>query len=289
MTEFLPEDPAHGSADAQPPARQFIPPPEAPAPAPVPYPQQTMYAAPPTAGWDPPQSDWGQQPPKKRKAWPWILGIVGGLVVLGGVGVAVAIGVDGMLNADQNDNYTGAAITAGDSPTLGDKIIVSDSGVVAFEANSSWIDSASLLDAADVAAGLPVGASITAVYFTSDPATSVDDLPRLVMVVEGAPEGQVGSFDVKTAHAGFFRGLLEGLGAAGVGVTSAGPDPVTTANGLDGLVSTVSGDVQGLPMRISQYTFARGQRGVFVEIISYDGVFDEATAALVTDTLRIDK
>ncbi len=289
-----PFDP-RGSYAQQPAAPDAAPPAQQAAPPAQPFGDQPYGQAAPMAAalqnpaWGAPPPAWSPAPAKKRKAWPWVLGIVGGLVVLGGVGTAVAFGVNGALHADQNDNYTGAPIATGDAPVLGDQVFISDSGTVAFETGSGWFDANSIVDAGGASSGLPDGTSMAAAYFTADPATAGDVPPTLVLVIEGAPAGQVGPADVKAAHDGAVSGVVKSFNSSGTDVTSTGPESLTTANGLDGMVSTVSGTLGGMQVRLYGYTFARGERVVFVQVASYTGELDDATAAMVTESLRIDK
>ncbi len=285
MTEFVPEEPAQsiGSASAPPP------PPGAQQLAPPPSPQQSMYAPPQEPAWAPPQSTWAPEPPKKRRAWPWILGIVGGLVVLGGAGVGVTLAVNGLLNADQNENYTGAPITPGDSPTLGDRLLVSDSGFVALELGATWVDANDYVDVTSAVGPLPNGATLVGTYFTDDPLAAVDVVPTLVMVLEGVPENQLGPVDLESAHEGFISGGLAGLNQMGTAATVSEPAPVTTANGLNGLVTELSLEMEGIAIRAYEYTFVRSERVVYVQVMAYTSTFDDVAAALATDSLRIDK
>lgn len=278
--------PAQPYAQVAPPAQPYA----------QPYAQAPAYGhAPPMSA--PPQNPvWGVAPPtwnatpaKKRKVWPWVVGGVGALVVLGGVGAVVILGVIGANNADQNENYTGAPIVAGDAPTLGDEVLISDSGAVAFDIGSSWVDANDLMDVASAVGPLPKGGSLMATYFTANPSTSVGKTPTLVMVVEGAPPGQIGPIDLKFAHDNYIKGALAGLDKSGMTATTTEAVALTTTNGLDGLVTSLSLDSDGVPIRAYEYTFVRSQRVVYVQIMSYDGSFDDATAALVTDSLRINK
>lgn len=181
-----------------------------------PYGQVPPMAAPPqNPAWGAAPPAWNQAPAKKRKVWPWVVGGVGTLVVLGGVGTLVVLGVIGAANADQNENYTGAPIVAGDSATLGDKVLISDSGAVAFEIGPDWVDANDLMDVASAVGPLPEGGSLMATYFTADPSTSTGTTPTLVMVVEGAPPGQIGPISLKSAHEGYIAGALQGLEGTG--------------------------------------------------------------------------
>jgi hypothetical protein len=201
----------------------------------------------------------------------------------------VAVGVFDAMNADQNENYTAAPISAGDAPALGDQVLISDSGAVAFDIGSSWVDANNLMDVRTAVGSLPEGVSIMAAYFTFDPALAVDTPPSLAVVIEGAPSDQVGPINVTSMHTDFMAGALDSLKGTVRAVESAGPHAVTTANGLDGLAATLSCEVKGVPVRAYLYTFARGKRVAFVEVFSYTNKYDDATAALVTDSLRINK
>ncbi len=290
MTDFLPEgspsDTTMGGtpgvapqpqAQVPPQPQQFAQPPTSPA-----------YAPPSGPTWTAPQPAWTPAPPKKRKAWPWVVGIVGGLVVLGGVGAAIAFAVNSNLNADQNDSYTGSPITANDVPTVGDRVVVSDDGLVSFESDSGWVNASDYMDTAAIERSLPAGAHLIGAYFTSSLTAATDQVPSLVMVLEGSGPEQVGRIDVETAHRGVMDGAVKQLGGATDTIVSE-PSEVTTANGLDGMMSTISASIQGSPLRAHEYTFARGKHVVFVQVMAYTDTFDDATAALVTDTLRIDK
>lgn len=292
MTEFLPEGSSRESRGAEP----AVPPHQVPEPGPHqadPAPQNLMqapaYAPPEAPVWNAPQPAWVPPPPKKRKAWPWVVGIVSGLVVLGGVGAAIAFAVNGALHTDQNENYTGSPISDTDSPTMGDRVVVSDDGLVAFDAGSEWVSAREYMDTAALERSLPPGANLMAVHFVAPLATATDHVPTLVTVLEGSPPDQVGPADIEEAHEGFVAGGIEGLDIAAPDAIVTDPVAVTTANGLDGMKSTISMSVEGTPIRTNVYTFARGETVVFVQIMAYTDEFDEATAALVTDTLRIDK
>lgn len=282
---------APAASPPPPPYGQAAPPPPPPygqaaPPPPPPYGQAAPLL--PGTAWDGPPPSWNPAPVKKRKAWPWVVGIVGGLVLLGG-GTAVILGVTGALNADQNDNYVGEPISSSDEPTLGDQLLVSDDGTLAFDINSEWVDASTISDISSLAEGFPRGASIMGAYFTFDPVTAVDGPPTFAVVIEGGDASLVGPVDVRAIHDDFVTGAVESIEAEGLSVTTTEPEAVTTANGLDGFVSTFSGEYQGIPIRSSVYTFGRGKRIVFVEIFSYTTSFDDATAALVTDSLRMDK
>lgn len=290
MSEFQPEDTTpHPDAvrEGATPLQDKMPPPPPYAQAAPPYAQ----AAPPLPGtaWDAPPPSWNSAPVKKRKAWPWVVGIVGGLVVLGGAATVIILGVSGALNADQNDNYVGEPIDSSDAPTLGDQLLVSDDGTVAFDIGSEWVDADTLTDISGLEEGFPSGASIMGAYFTFDPITAEDVPPSFVVVVEGGDASFVGPVDVRSIHDDFMSGAVESIEAGGVTITTTEPEAVTTSNGLDGFVSTLSGEYEGIPVRSSVYTFGRGKRIVFVEIFSYTTSFDDATATLVTDSLRMDK
>jgi hypothetical protein len=84
------------------------------------------------------------------------------------------------------------------------------------------------------------------------------------------------------------RGAVDSMENAEIVVDSRGPEDHTTAHGLDGQVSTLACEIQGIPMRSHVHTFARAKRVVIVQVYSYTKVFDVETAALVTDSLRID-
>lgn len=298
MTEFLPEDVApdagpiaYGAAlqapqrpvHVAPPGAQFAPPaqPYGQPVAPPTAPQYATWGAPPPA-WNPPA-------PRRRKAWPWVVGSIGVVVVLAVVAVAAALGVNSALNADQNPDYAAAPIAAGDVPTLGDQLLVSDDGALAFEIGREWVDANELTDVPAMLGELPEGGSIMAAYFTFDPALAVDKPPSFVVVIEGAPPDQVGPLNVSSMHTDFMSGALDSIEGVAQDVESAGPDAVTTANGLDGKVSTISCEVQGIPVRSYIYTFARGERVAFIQIFSYTDTYDVFTAELVTDSFRIDK
>jgi hypothetical protein len=272
MTEFLPQDAtpqqaAHTQAYAQPPWQ--------PAPTQAP-------------AWGAPPAQWNTQPPKKRKAWPWVLGIVGGLVVVGGAGLAVIYGVTGALNADQNENYTGSPITANDAPTLGDHVVLSDDATVAFEIDSDWVDAGDYVDLASLTANLPDGARAMGHYFTADPIVS-SVAPTLVLVLEGVPPNQIGPVDLREAHDSAVSGMVEAATSDGLAPAVEDETPVTTSLGLDGLVTATSVEMQGIPVRIAFYTFVRSERVVWIQIATYTGADDAVAASLVTDSLRIDK
>lgn len=292
MTEFLPEGASResrGAGPAAPPHQEPEPGPHQADQAPQNLVQAPAYAPPSGPAWTAPPPQWTPEPPKKRKAWPWIVGIVGGLVVLGGVGAAIASALNGALNADQNENYTGSPITDTSNPTMGDLVVVSDDGLVAFDAGSEWVSARDYMDTTALERSLPPGAHLMAVYFVAPLATATDHVPTLVTVLEGSPPGQVGPADIEEAHEGFVAGGVKGLDIAAPDVIVSDPVAVTTANGLDGMQSTISMSVEGTPIRTNVYTFARGETVVFVQIMAYTDESDEATAALVTDTLRIDK
>ncbi len=282
--QAAPPAPAYGQAAPPAPAYGQTPPSGQPYGLPAP-----MAAPPQNPAWGAPPPNWNSAPAKKRKAWPWVVGGIGALVALGGIGTLVAVGVFGALNADQNKNYTAAPIAAGDVPTIGDKIFVSDDGALAFEMGSKWVDASSFTDVSSISGSLPEGASVMAAYFTFDPTLAVDTPPSFVVVIEGASSTQVGPINVTSMHTDFMTGELNSLKGTAQAVESTGPDAVTTANGLDGLVSTISCEYKGTPVRTYVYTFARGKRVAFVEVFSYTDTYDDATAALVTDSLRIDK
>jgi hypothetical protein len=248
-----------------------------------------MYAPSPASVWDPPQHDWSQQPPKKRKAWQWILGIVGVLALLGGAGAAIAYGVDAALHPEQNDNYAGSPIAAGDVPTRGNELIVSNSGSVAFEVGRKWIDTDTLSGYYGNVGPSPDGAALVATYYAIDSTTPDRFFPTVVHVFEGDPRGQVGPIDLAANHERFVAANVHGLRSPRAHATTSEARPVTTANGLDGLVTEVSSEYKGSWMSFHTYTFVRYQRVVHVEIITYTRAFDEPTAALVTNSLRIDE
>lgn len=288
MTDFLREGPPQGSAEAWTPPGTPSPPPGAPAP----HPQQSMYATSPAAVWGPPQNEWSQQPPKKRKAWPWILGVVGvvgGLVVLGGAVAALLFGIDDVLNSDHNDNYTGSPIAAGDAPTRGDQLIVSPSGSVAFDIGAEWIDPSTLSGSYSTVMTSPDGATLVATYYAIDSTTPDRFFPTVIYVLEGKPPGQVGPIDLAANHERFVAANVDGLRSPRAETTTSEARPVTTANGLDGSVTGVSSEYEGSWMSTYKYTFVRSQRVVHVEIVAYTEAFDDATASLVTDSLRIDE
>jgi hypothetical protein len=291
--QAAPPAPAYGQAAPPAPAYGQMAPPapaygQAPPPAPA-YGQAPPMPAPPqNPAWGAPPPIWNAAPAKKRKVWPWVVGGVGALVVLGGVGALVVLGVIGATNADQNEHYTGDPITAADLPALGDKVVVSADGAVAFEIGDSWVDATNLVGSSAVEQ-LPEGATYAGMYFTSDPATATDHIPTLVMILEGAPSNQVGPINLQQAHDGYMSGALDSAKQLGADASFEGPNPVTTAHGLDGLVSGISGDAQGVPIRVHSYTFVRSKRVVWVEVSAYTVDFDDATAALITDSLRIDK
>ncbi len=286
MTDVPPRDTTHGSADARPPEYPFSPPPGVPAPAD--NPQQTGYAPTPASVWDAPRIDASQQPRKRRRAWPWVLGVVGVLAALTGAGVAIVSGVDAMLHPEQNDNYTGSPIAAEDTPTRGNKLIVSDSGSVAFEVGRKWIDTDTLSGYYNNVAPSPDGAALVATYYAIDATTPDRFFPTVVQVFEGDPRGQVGPIDLAANHERFVAANVQGLRSPLAHATTSEARPMTTANGLDGLVTEVSSEYKGSWMNFHTYTFVRYQRIVHVEITTYTRAFDEPTAALVTDTLRID-
>ena len=296
MTEFLPGDPSEIPDLAEPrpdaglpvlgsqqggyghvaPAATMAP---QARPGVAPSPQPTPWSSAPPA-WAPPAA--------KRKAWPWVVGVLGFLVVAGGA-AAVGLGVLGDLTADQNANYDGAPVTMADAPTIGSEVVVSPSGSVAFEIDSGWVPVGSYLDLEAVSASLPPEASFVGAFFTSDPTTARSVVPTLVMVLEGSPEGQVGSVDVDKAHAEFVAGGVQSLASTGLTAVTSEPRSVVTANGLEGQVSDLSLSVDGAEVRAYEFTFARSERVVFVQVMAYTDEFDTAAAALVTDSLRIDK
>ncbi|MCB2413634.1 hypothetical protein LGT39_12345 [Demequina sp. TTPB684] len=278
MTEYSPHEPPP-ETQAQPYAQ-----PDAQPYAQAPWQQQ---AAPPAA-WGAPPAPWAAPVEKKRKAWPWVLGAVGALVVLGGIGFAVVYGVNGVLTADQNENYVGDPIAAEDAPLLGDALIVSEDGAVAFEIGAEWVDAGEYVDMGELTSQLPDGARAMGTYFTVDPFTATV-IPTMVIVLEGEPPSQIGAVDLEEAHRGAFEGVADAAAGQGVDTTREGPTAVTTAQGLDGLLSTMSFTMDDVPVQMSLHTFVRGERVVWVQVATYTGEEDAGTVALVTDSLRIDK
>jgi hypothetical protein len=248
-----------------------------------------MYAPSPASVWDPPQNDWSQQPPKKRTAWPWVFGIVGVVAILGGAGAAIFFGVDALLHADQNDNYTGSPIAVGDAPTRGSELIISPSGAVAFDIGAEWIDTATLSGMYSTVVPSPDGATLVATYYAIDATTPDRTFPTVVSVLEGKPAGQVGPIDLTAIHERYVAANLYGPRSPSGTVTMNETRPVTTANGLDGLVTGVSSEYKGIWISSYTYTFVRYGRVVHVEINAYTEAFDDATSSLVTDSLRIDE
>jgi hypothetical protein len=286
MTEFQPQEPTPSNA-APVPGGEPRPYRDMPDLQGRPYDPFTSYGQ-QTPTWSAPPAQWPTQAPKRRKAWPWVLGIVGGLVVLGGAGFAVLYGVNGALNADQNENYAGSPIAAGDSPILGDELIISDDGRVAFEMGADWVNAADYVDVSSLTDDLPDNASSMGAYFTADPIIA-SVTPTMVLVLEGSEPDTLGGVNLERAHESALVGVVDSAKDAGYSPSTDDASPVTTALGLEGLVTVTSMDVDGVPMRIALYTFVRSDRVVFFQIATYTGSDDAATVALVTDSLRIDK
>lgn len=249
-------------------------------PAAPPYQQPTQWAAPPTA--------WAPAPPRKRKVWPWVVGAVGLLVVVGGGLAALAVGAIGSMNGDQNENYVGEPVTAGDAPTVGVDVLVSDDERVAFEVGADWVDAAEFIDVSAFEVKGNDDVETVGVYYTADPLSSAE-APSLVIVMAGSPTRELGSSAVEATHKGFLKGMTSGASEAEMDTTFADAAPVTTALGLDGLVTVARVNVQGVDVRLEGYTFVRSDRYVAVMVTNYSGKEDAAASSLVLDTLRIDE
>ena len=262
-------------ADAAVPFSWAAPATGAVAPTPVPV---EAYGPPPS--WQPPVVT------KKRLVWPWVLAgsvLLLGVLVVFGIGYAIQ-----RASADQNANYTGAAITSADVPATGDFLIVSANGDVAFEGRDEWYDMSEAPDITALLEGAPSGATVMGAYFTSDPYEYSTEFPEFVVVLEAKEPDLVGAINVERLHDDIMTTALTLIEREGEVSWVTGPFDVTTANGLEGFKTQASISLDGFPVIYEWHTFARKDQMVSVQIVYNNGVATREPARLVVDSLRID-
>ena len=283
--------PAYGQAPPPAPAYGQPAPMAAPAygqapPLPLPYGQPAPMASPPqNPAWGAAPPAWNSAPAKKRKAWPWVVGGIGAVAVLG-VGAIVTVLFIGKAAVDGlNPDYGAPAVTQQDVATGGGTLIVADGADSAFEIDPTWIDQKDLvLGATDLSgeASLSyIGAWSTAVL------TDGQDV-SLVTVIVGKESIPLISATLSAEHESSVKGFVNGFADQADNVQVSDATPATTASGLAGLHSTFSADLQGLTVAGDLYTFARGKNFFLLQVTSYNGVPDEASVNQILDTVRVD-
>ncbi len=303
MTEFQPEDttptpygtaqggapnPGNPQAQGQPfdPRQPYTQQPPAPGTA-YPGPQGTPVAPPAYGSAAPPFQPYGEPVPvaaKKRKVWPWVLGGVGALVVLG-VGVIVAALVIGKAAVDGlNPNYSAPAVTQQDVAKHGGTLIISDDSVVAFEVDPSWVDQKEMVGAQQ-AVNSAASLSYAGAWSTADLTKGKD--VSLVTVVVGQEKIPLIRATLNAEHQAGVKGFMNGFPASASNVQVSDATAASTASGLDGLHSTFSANLKGLNIVGDLYTFARGKNFVLVQVTSYNGTRDPAAVKQILDTLRL--
>ena len=256
------------------------------APAPQPYGQPAPMAAPPqNPAWGAPAPTWNAAPAKKRKVWPWVVGGIGTVVVLG-IGAIVAALFIGKAAVDGlNPDYAAAPVTQQDVATNGGTLIIDDAADSAFEVDPAWIDQKDLVlgqeDVSGEAALSYIGAWSTAEL------TGGQDV-SLVTVIVGKEKIPLISATLSAEHQLSVTGFMNGFSGQATNVQVSDASPATTASGLAGLHSTFSADLQGLTIAGDLYTFARGNNFVLLQVTSYNGVPDAAAVNQILDTVRLD-
>lgn len=252
-----------------------------------PYGQVAPTQAPPQGpGWGAPPPAWSPAPAKKRKAWPWVVGGIGALVVLG-VATVVAFFFIGNAAVDGlNPNYDAPTVAEGDVATSGGTLVIADGAMVAFEAGQGWTDqSGAVLENVEI----PGNAKLTymGVWATVDP--TVDPSTTLVMVSAGEESIPLVTATLKVEHQAYIASFLGAVPTTGVETHVSDPVSAVTASGLSGLHSDITVNSDGMNVVVSVYTFARGKSVAFLQVISYNGAVDAPSGQQVLDTLRIDK
>ena len=313
MTEFQPEnttpDPRHSANGAAPYAPNLAQQPAPPAPpyggqpptpsyggqpptpsyggqpyGGQPYGQPaSMAAAPQNAEWGAPPPAWNSAPPKKRKVWPWVLGGIGAVVVLG-VAAVVGFFVIGTAAVDAvNPNYDAPPVAAGDVATTDGTIMVVDNAHVAFEVGPQWTDQTDqIFGASNPVTDTPI--NYASAWTTVAEPTAED--ATVVMILTGTEARPLVLADLKKEHNDFIKSFLDGAGSS---VDPGDSSSYTTAYGLKGLRTAFTIDVNGLTTACNVFSFVRGDQVVFVGVFSYTGVPDDAAADQIVGTLRIEK
>lgn len=241
----------------------------------------------------PPQnSAWGAAPPawtsptaKRRKAWPWVVGGIGAIAVLG-VGAIVTVLFIGKAAVDGlNPEYGAPAVTQQDVATGGGTLIIADGANSAFEIDPTWIDQKDLALGANDLSG---EASLSYMGAWSTAALTDGTNVSLVMVIVGKESIPLISATLSAEHESSIKGFVNGFAGQAENVQVSDATPATTASGLAGLHSSFSADVEGLTIAGDLYTFARGKNIVLLQVTSYNGVRDDASVNQILDTVRLD-
>lgn len=286
----FPAPPVYAAPYASPDFAQPAAAPQAPYASPT-YAQPAYASAPPVSApaaygaghmWAP-----AYAPAKKRKVWPWVVGGVGGMLVLG-IGAVFAVSTLGNAAVDAvNPDYEGAPIEANDVAKNGGELVMADDGKVAFEIDPTWADEAAgvfgnSLDGGDV--------EITFSGAWSAPFESGQTDTSLIMVLAGPEKVPVTGALLDVEHEAYLSSFKTSLDDLTVTTIISNAEPYTTAGGLSGRSSEIQISVDGVPsMSGTLYTFARGRNLVYVQTLSTDVDAETDMGAIVLDTLRIDK
>jgi hypothetical protein len=216
--------------------------------------------------------------------WPWVVGGIGALAVLG-VGVIVTAFFIGNAAVDGlNPDYRAPAVTQQDVATGGGTLIIADGANAAFEINPTWIDQKDLVFGNK---NLSAEASLSYIDAWSTAALTDGKNVSLVTLVVGKEAIPLISATLSAEHKSSVTGFVNGFSKQAENVKVSDATPATTASGLAGLHSSFTADLQGLTIAGDLYTFARGKNYVVLQVTSYNGVPDEATVNQILDTVRL--
>ena len=282
LTVVMPPAPGTEPQPAPQPYAQPAPQPYA-QPAPQPYaqpaPQPYAQQAPPPAAWPPPAST-------QRKVWPWVVGGIGTLALLGIAGVIAVVlmgkaAVDGL-----NSDYDAPEVTAQDTATSGGTIVISDDAAMAFEPGPDWTNETStfLGDFGDVGdVRITFTGAWTIENYGADPSATI------VMALAGKEPLPLVRSSLEVEHALFIDSFTESFTQQGSAVTMGQREDATTSSGLAGLSSTFTASMQTGLMQGEIHSFARGNNVVFVVTLSTSMSGSDAAMDQVLETLRLDK
>jgi hypothetical protein len=254
--------------------------------APPAQPYGQMAPPPQTPAWGAPPPSWNSAPPKKRKVWPWVAGGVGAVVALGIGAIAIFALIGNAAVTGLNPHYSAKDVEANDVATAGGTLIIGDGATLAFEVDSAWPDQSQLMNTGDNAFK-----GVTTTYigaWSTDDVSKVPDV-SLIMVEAGQETVPLTAVTLRAEHKSGIKGFVDSLGSTVTDVTVDDAVSYTTASGLKGLHSTFSGNTQGLTLAGDIYSFGHGKNVFFLQVVSYNGVRDDAAIAQILDTLRIDK
>lgn len=241
--------------------------------APPAYPAPTAFQAP---TWTPLAAS---RP--KRKVWPWVVGGIATLIILGATGIGVVLFIAQKTIDGANPDYSAAKIASDDEPAAGNTMVLGESGKVALEVPQEWVsvtdDLKPYMQDVDVPgfttqefeawlAGDPNDASTTSIVMFLDSGGP--------LVVSGSVEG-------------FHKGFVSSFNKTFDNPTVVDDPAFTSATGLETYHSHCEALIDGAPTSFEVYTSGRGTHFVSLVVVDYSG--GGADFRDVPNSVRIDK